>query len=204
MLEYARIKLPIKKRAAGDNILHDTAHVILLVIVRGTDNVSRKIKSTIVSVPGLKKNIFYSLVTAKKGVKTTIGRNGSSLDFRSFIVFIVDHLDLTIMKESRRTESALCAVSRKTFGKKSVLTALVPKKSVALLLIVGSINIDQRVVEDVSMEDNNTGLAYKIHDKTNDKVCLYEQVASNTLSFTIGDTDKKGSKSLKVSFCKQT
>ena len=44
----------------------------------------------------------------------------------------IDYLDLTIAKENRRTESALSTISGKSFGKESVLTALVPKKPVAL------------------------------------------------------------------------
>ena len=67
----------------------------------------------------------------------------------------MDHLDLTIEKESK-TESALGAISGKTFDKGSVLTALVPKKPVGLS--VSNINIDQRVVESTSVEDKNNHL----------------------------------------------
>ena len=57
----------------------------------------------------------------------------------------VDRLDLINAKERRRTESAVCEISGKMFGKESVLTALVPNKPAALS--VGIINVDQRVVE---------------------------------------------------------
>ena len=44
MLEYTRIKPPMEIRAAGDNVLCGTAQAILLVVVRGKDNVSRTAK----------------------------------------------------------------------------------------------------------------------------------------------------------------
>ena len=43
----------------------------------------------------------------------------------------MEYLVLTSAKESRRTQSALCAMLGKTFRKEVLLTALVPKKSVA-------------------------------------------------------------------------
>ena len=55
----------------------------------------------------------------------------------------MEYFDLTIARGSRRAESALCAISGKTFGRESVLTALVPKTPVAQP--VGSINVDQKV-----------------------------------------------------------
>ena len=63
----------------------------------------------------------------------------------------MEYLVLTIAKESRRTQSALCAISEKTNRKEALLTALVPKKSVAQP--VGSIKVDQKfggkpIVED--------------------------------------------------------
>ena len=63
------------------------------------------------------------------------------------------YLDLTIAKGSRRTEPSLCAISRKMFGKELLLTVSVSKKPVALS--VGSINVDQRVVENPLVEDKN-------------------------------------------------
>ena len=44
----------------------------------------------------------------------------------------LDHLDLAIAKESKQTESACCAISGKTFGKETILTASVPQKPQAL------------------------------------------------------------------------
>ena len=147
-------------RAAADNVLRGTSQGILLVVVHGTDDVLRKLKLTIlvVPVPGLKREIFSSLTAAQKNVKTIIEKNGSFLDLGPFSVQLtrLDYMDpshLTIAKARRRTKYALCAISEKTFGKKSVLTALVPKKPVALS--VGNINIDQRVVENALVEDKN-------------------------------------------------
>ena len=72
----------------------------------------------------------------------------------------MEYLDLTIVKESRKTESALCAISGKIFGKEHVLTALVSKKPVAQP--VGSINIDQKVGGKSFVEDKSKSLTYKI------------------------------------------
>ena len=117
-------------RAAGDNVLRGTSRGILLVVVHGTDDVLRKLKLPIlvVPVPGLKREIFSSLTAAQKNVKTIIEKNGSSLDLGPFSVQLtrLDYMDpshLTIAKARRRTKYALCAISEKAFGKKSVLTA---------------------------------------------------------------------------------
>ena len=128
MLEYTRMEPPMEITAAGDNVLRDTAQGILLVVVRDTDDVLRTVKFPIVLVPGLKRNLFSSSAAAEKDVKTIIEKSGSSLDLGPLSVQLVrlnkrDGLDRTIAKESRRTESALCVISGKTFGKKSVLTA---------------------------------------------------------------------------------
>ena len=48
MLEYTKIEPPMEITAARDNTLHGTAQGILLVIVCGTDDVLRKVKSPIV------------------------------------------------------------------------------------------------------------------------------------------------------------
>ena len=72
MLEYTRIEPPIKTAAAGDNVLRGTAQGILLVVVRGKDDVSRTVKFPIVLVPGLKRNLSSTSATARKGVKTDI------------------------------------------------------------------------------------------------------------------------------------
>ena len=150
MLKYTEIEHSMEIRAAGDKILRGTAQGILLVVVHDTGNVLRKVKMPIVLVSRLKRNLFSSLTAAQKSVKAVIEKNRSSLGLGPFSVQLtrlddMDHRDLTIVKQSRKTESSLCTISMKTFRKKSVLKALVPKKSVALS--VSSIDIDQRVVE---------------------------------------------------------
>ena len=52
MLGYTRIKPLIEIRTAEDNTLHGTAQGVLLVVVRGTDDVLRTVKLSIVLVPG--------------------------------------------------------------------------------------------------------------------------------------------------------
>ena len=149
MQEYTRIEPPMKITAAGNNVLRDTAQCILLIVVRGTDDALRTVKKPTVSVPGLKINLFSSSAAAKKGVKTVIKQKCSSLDLGAFRIQLtrldsMEYLDLTIAKESRQTESALCIISRKTFRKEAdYLTTLVPKTSVAQS--VGSIKVDQKV-----------------------------------------------------------
>ena len=63
------------------------------------------------------------------------------------------HLDPIIAKQSRRVEYTLCTISGKTFGKESALTALVPKKPVALS--GGIIDVNQRVVESSIVKNKN-------------------------------------------------
>ena len=98
MLEHTRIEPPMEIRAAGDNVLRGTAQGILLVVVRGTDEVLRTVKLPIVLVTSSKMNLFSSSVATQKGVKTTIENKGSYLDLRVFSVQLarldnVDHLD---------------------------------------------------------------------------------------------------------------
>ena len=73
-----------------------------------------------------------------------------------------------IAKKSRRTESALCATLEKTFDKGTVLTPVMPKKTIAPS--AASINIDQRAFEDTSVGHNNDSSTYRIHDRTNGKI----------------------------------
>ena len=141
-------------------------------------------------VPGLKRSIFSSWTAAQKGVKTVKEKSGSYLRFAPFSVQLtrfddMDHLDITIAKESRRTKSSVCASSGKMFGKESVLKVLVLTKPTALSVDI--INID-------SVEDKNNNSPYKIHGNTYEEVRFCEQVESNTQSPTIDDTNKKGSK----------
>ena len=67
---------------------------------------------------------------------------------------------------SRRTESSLCAISGKKLGRKSVVTALVPKKPVSQP--VGKINADQSVGENPEVEGKNKSLTYKIQESPKD------------------------------------
>ena len=101
MQEYTRIDPPMEITTAGNNVLRGTAQGILLVVVRGTDDALRTVKLPI--VPGLKKSIFSSSATAKKGVKTIIEQKGSSLDLGAFSVQLtrldsMEYLDLTTAK----------------------------------------------------------------------------------------------------------
>ena len=183
-----------------------TAQGILLVVVCGTDNVLRTVRLPIVLVPGFKRNIFSTSAAAQNGVKTIIEKNGSSLDVGTFSIQLtrldsVDHLDLKIAKESRRTETALCAISGEKLGKESVLTALVPKKPVAQSL--GSTNINQRVLENPLVEDKTKSLTYKIQESTNE-VSRCEKIKVIIWRFsTIDDNGRKGCKTSEVSALKQ-
>ena len=76
-------------------------------------------------------------MAAQKGVKTVFTKAGSivNLDLISNQLMRSDNLDpldLAISKESKRTESACCAISEKSFIKEIMLTASVPQKPVAL------------------------------------------------------------------------
>ena len=69
MLQYTRIEPPMEIRAAGDNVLRVTAQGILLVVVRGTDDVLRRVKLPIVLVRGLKRNRFQVRSQLRKAPK---------------------------------------------------------------------------------------------------------------------------------------
>ena len=65
---------------------------------------------------GLGRNLFSTAMAAQKGVKTIITKAGSIVDLGLFSIQLtrldnVDHLDLPISKESKRKESACCAIS---------------------------------------------------------------------------------------------
>ena len=72
MLKYTSIESPMEIRATGDNMLRGTTQSILLVIVRGIDDVLRTVKLPIVLMPCLKTNLFSSSAVVKKVVKTII------------------------------------------------------------------------------------------------------------------------------------
>ena len=60
------------------------------------------------------------------------------------------------------------------------------KKTVALS--VGSINIDHRVVENASVQNNNNNITYRIHENTNKKVSFCEQDERGSTIGEGGDT----------------
>ena len=71
--------------------------------------------------------------------------------------------------------------------------ALIQKKPVALS--VSSINIDQRVSENASVEDKNNNSTYKILHSNIVEVRFYEEVERNDILSTIDDTGENRSKS---------
>ena len=115
-------------------------------------------------------------MAAQKGVKTIITKTGSIVDLGLFSIQQLtrsdnlDHLDLAISKESKRTESACCAISGKLFSKETVLTASVPQKYIALSSSAVSMNIDQRALQDGSSvvgHDNDSPMI--LHNSTSSK-----------------------------------
>ncbi|CAN0360431.1 unnamed protein product, partial [Ascophyllum nodosum] len=147
MQNYTNISPPMEIKAAGHNTLLGIAQGTLLVVVRDTQGICRTVKLPIVLVPGLGRNLFSTAMAAQKGVKTTITKAGSIVDLGLFSIQLsrsdnLDHLDLAISKGSKRTESACCAISGKSFGKETVLTASVPQKYIALSSAV-SMNIER-------------------------------------------------------------
>ena len=154
MQNYTEIYTPMEIKAAGHNTLFRTAQGILLVVVRDTQYVCRTVKLPIVLVPGLGRNLFSTALAAQKGFNTIFTKTGSIVDLGLFLIQLtrsdsLDHLDLAISKESRRTESACCAISGKAFSKKTVLTASVPQKPISLSSAI-STNIDQKALQDGS------------------------------------------------------
>ena len=94
-------------------------------------------KLPIVLVPGLGRNLFSTAMAAQKGVKTITTKAGFIVDLRLFSIQLtrsnnLDHLNLASSKESKRTESACCAISGKSFSKEIMLTASVPRNPSAL------------------------------------------------------------------------
>ena len=171
MQDYAEIDSPMEIKAAGHNTLFDTAQGTLLVVVRDTQDICRTVKLPIVLVPGLGRNLFSTAMAAQKGVKTIFTKAGSIVDLGLFSIQLMrsdnlDHLDLAISKESKQTESACCAISGKSFGKETVLTASVPQNYIALSSAV-SMNIDQKAVQDgssVAGHDNDSPTYRILHN----------------------------------------
>ena len=202
MQDYTQISPPMKIKAAGHNTLLGIAQGTLLVVVRDTQDICRTVKLPIVRVPGLGRNLFSTAMTAQKGVKTIITKAGSIVDLSLFSIQLtrsgnLDHLDLAISKESKRTESACCAISGKSFGKETVLTASVPQKYIALSSSTVRMNIDQRTLQDGSsvVGHDNDSLTYSIlHNSTSQRSEVRFCEKNNPPSSTVVGIDE-GNKS---------
>ena len=132
MQVYTPIDPPMKIKAAGHNTLFGVAQGTLLLVVRDTQDICRTVKLPMVLVPGLGQNIFSTAMAAQKGVNTIITKAGSIVDLGLFSIQLtrsdnLDYLNLAISKESKRAESACCAISGKSFCTETVLTASVHK-----------------------------------------------------------------------------
>ena len=98
-------------------------------------------------MPGLGRNLFSTALAAQKGVKTVFTKAGFIVDLDLLSIQLtrsdnLDHLDLAVSEESKRTESACCAISGKVFHRETLLlTASVPQKPIALSSAVGQNNI---------------------------------------------------------------
>ena len=111
MQDYTQISLPMKIKAAGHNTLLGITQGTLLAVVRDTQDICRTVKLLLVIVPGLGRNLFSTAMTAQKGVKTIITKAGFIVDIDLFSIQLtrsnnMDHLDLAISKDSKRTEAA--------------------------------------------------------------------------------------------------
>ena len=143
MRDYTQISPPMEIKSAGHSILFGTAQGNLLVVVRDTQDVCRPVKLPIALVPGLGRNLFSTALAAQQGVKTIFTKAGSIVDLGLFSIQLtrwvnLDHLDLAISIESKRTESACCVISGKAFSKETVLTTSVPPKYTRYSTIVSS------------------------------------------------------------------
>ena len=85
MFEYTRIEPPMEIIYAGDNVSCGATRGILLLVVRGTDDVLRKVKLSIVLKPEL--NIFLVRQQLKK--VSVIALNGSPLDLGPFCIQLI-------------------------------------------------------------------------------------------------------------------
>ena len=188
-------------KASGHNTLFGTAQGILLVVVRGTQDVCRTVKLPTLLVTGLGQNLFSAALAAQKGVKTISTKKRSIVDLGLSSIPLkrldnLDHLDLAISKESKRTESACCPISGQAFGKETVLTASVPQKPIALSS-TACVNIDQRALGNGTVEYNNDSPTYRIlHNPTSTRsevsCCEKNNPPS---SMMVDDIDKGGESS---------
>ena len=105
----------------------------------------------------------------------SLSKAGSIVDLGLFSIQLtrsdnLDHLDLTISKESKRTGSTCCDISVKSFCKETVSTASVPQKYIALFSAV-TMNIDQRALQDGSsvVGHDNDSPTYRILQNSTSK-----------------------------------
>ena len=129
MQDHTEINPLMKIKAAGHNTLLGTAQGILLVVVRDIQYVRRSVKLPIVLVPSLERNLFSTSLAAQKDVNAIFTKAGTIIvDLGLFSIQLMksDNLDLAIGKESKRPESACCAILGKTFDKEIIVTASVP------------------------------------------------------------------------------
>ena len=157
-------------------------------------------------MPGSGRNLFSTALAAQKGVNTIFTKAGSIVHLGLFSMQLtrsdnLDHLDLAISKERKRTESACCAISGKTFSKETSRKASIPQKSVALSSAV-SMNTDQRALQDGSsvVGNDNDSPTYGINNRTvgsstnkRSEVSCCEK--NNSPSSLVVDGIDKGSKS---------
>ena len=142
-------------------------------------------------------------LAAQKSAKTIFTKAESIFDLGVFSIPILrsdhlDHLDLAIAKNRKRTESACCAISVKTFANQTVLMASVIQKTLALS--AESMDSGQRALHDGSVvENNNDSPTYGIRNRTVDSFSKRSTVSGGGKnkplpSIVVNDIDK-GSKS---------
>ena len=108
---------------------------------------------------------------------------------------------MAILKESKRTESACCAISGKAFSEETVLTASAPQKYTGIALSSAvSMNIDQRYLQDDSsvVGHSNDSPTYRIlHNRTSTRseLSCARKITLRRLCMVVDDIDE-GSKSL--------
>ena len=127
-------------------------------------------------------------MAGQKGVKITITKAGSIVDLGLFSIQLtrsdnLDHLDLAISKGSKRTESACCAISGKSFGKETVLTASVPQKYIALSSAV-SMNIER------SLQDGSSKVGHDNDSPTSEIRCCEKNNPPSSMVVGIDEGSK--------------
>ena len=141
---------------------------------------------------------FCFLLSFLSPIKNGLTNAGSIVALGLFSIQLtrsdnLDHLDLAISKESKRTESTCCAVSGKAFGKETVPAASVPVKPIALSSAVCMI-IDQRALGNGTVGHNNDSPTYMIlHNppSTSSEVSCWEK-SNPPSSMVVHNIDKRG------------